>query len=491
MTSQGHALSRDELIRTLTAYSGITTADGAGDGSTLIDSVLIDNPFIAPASIPEKAVLIMSGGSRGQDKGAAVFNNGTGAITLQGTGFNTQIVAGTLYRILNISSVEIAVANLVALIGTPTDNADLATVFARANKIVLPTHAHALLVVHDAANLDADLDTALRDWMLGLGHEVTIGEPADVAVDLDVDAFDFIIVSGSCLVGDAGNLANLREADAPVLCHSAAIAVAVFFLGGTAGTELTQTQIEIIDNSPAWLIGIATGDLTVTASATIQTMETKATNATTKAEEATGTGIDLTIVKLKQGLQDGGTPSYAPFYDRYFNGVADYTNANAAWKAIMASFLHHMLHEKRFGEGTVQLKRVYQEDIPGTDFDLAVIDDTLTTDPPSADAENSIVDLDQRVNLSYVLRSLWVNTTSFGTTGGTKLTFALWVLLNGTVTMVDEVEVTALGIQNLMDLFGLPEVHADGIWITVVTDATDEPGDAACEGTYRYAEARK
>ncbi|GAI73904.1 unnamed protein product, partial [marine sediment metagenome] len=59
------------------------------------------------------------------------------------------------------------------------------------------------------------------------------------------------------------------------------------------------------------------------------------------------------------------------------------------------------------------------------------------------------------------------------------------------VTKVDEVDVSTLGIQNLMDLFGLPEVHADGIWITVVTDATDEPGDAACEGSYRYAEARK
>ncbi|MBA7679753.1 hypothetical protein ES703_88056 [subsurface metagenome] len=52
-------------------------------------------------------------------------------------------------------------------------------------------------------------------------------------------------------------------------------------------------------------------------------------------------------------------------------------------------------------------------------------------------------------------------------------------------------EVSDLGIQNLMDLFGLQEVHADGIWVTVVTDATDEPGDAACEGSYRYAEARK
>ncbi|GAH89026.1 unnamed protein product, partial [marine sediment metagenome] len=175
-----------------------------------------------------------------------------------------------------------------------------------------------------------------------------------------------------------------------------------------------------------------------------------------------------------------------PFYDRYFNGVANYTLANAAWKALMAGFLHHMLHEKRFGEGTVQLKRAYQEQIPATDFELTAIDAALGSDPPSADAVNSIVDLDERVNLTYVLRSFWVNVTSFGT--GTEMTFQLWVLLNGTVTSVDSVVVSALGIQNLMDIFGLPEVHADGIWITAIVDAGDT---GACEGTYRFAEARK
>jgi len=128
----------------------------------------------------------------------------------------------------------------------------------------------------------------------------------------------------------------------------------------------------------------------------------------------------------------------------------------------------------------------YQEQIPDTDFSLDAIDDTLTSDPPSADAENSVVDIDQNAGDTFVLRSLWVNITSFGT-GGTKLTFELWVPLNAVVTKVDSVDVTALGIQNLMDLFGLQEVHADGIWITVLTDSAS--ADAACAGTYRYAKA--
>ena len=114
MVNRGHALSRDELIRTLTAYTGITPQDGAGDGTTLIDSALKDNPHISPSGIPEKTVLIMSGDARGEDKGSSSFNNGTGAITLQGTGFSAQIKAGTIYRILNISSVEMDVARIEA-----------------------------------------------------------------------------------------------------------------------------------------------------------------------------------------------------------------------------------------------------------------------------------------------------------------------------------------------------------------------------------------
>ena len=128
--------------------------------------------------------------------------------------------------------------------------------------------------------------------------------------------------------------------------------------------------------------------------------------------------------------------------------------------------------------------QVYREQIPDTDFALAAIDDTVTTPPPSADTENSVVDIDVNAGDTFVLRSLWVNVTSFGT--GTKLTFELWTLLNAAVTKVDSVDVADLGIQNLMDIFGVQEVHADGIWITVKTDVGST---GACSGTYRFAKA--
>ncbi|GAI98068.1 unnamed protein product, partial [marine sediment metagenome] len=121
MTSKAHALAREELIRALTAYTGIATADGAADGTTIVDANLDGkNDFIT-----EKTIIIMSGPAAYEDKGAQSFVSAHPAtITLQGTGFSAQIVAGTIYRILNISSVEIDVANIktvVDAIKTQTD----------------------------------------------------------------------------------------------------------------------------------------------------------------------------------------------------------------------------------------------------------------------------------------------------------------------------------------------------------------------------------
>ncbi len=59
--NKAHALARDELIRVLTAYTGITTGNGLVDGTTLVDAKLTDNPSISAEAIPEKTILIMSG----------------------------------------------------------------------------------------------------------------------------------------------------------------------------------------------------------------------------------------------------------------------------------------------------------------------------------------------------------------------------------------------------------------------------------------------
>lgn len=125
MVNKGYALSRYELIRTLTAYSGITTDDGNIAGTTLRDRNLIGrNDFIT-----EKTILLMSGDAQDEDKGAASFDNTTGIITLQ-SAVSAQIKAGTIFRVLNISSIEIDVATINTKLGTNVDLPGTTTVFA-------------------------------------------------------------------------------------------------------------------------------------------------------------------------------------------------------------------------------------------------------------------------------------------------------------------------------------------------------------------------
>jgi len=116
MAGKGHALARDELIRVLTSYQGVTTGIGAADGSSLVDSALIG----ANDYITNKTILIMSGDAFNETKQATVFNPATGAITVDPP-FSAQIVTGTLFRIINLS----AGSSLSIIIGVLTASFDL------------------------------------------------------------------------------------------------------------------------------------------------------------------------------------------------------------------------------------------------------------------------------------------------------------------------------------------------------------------------------
>lgn len=126
MVSQGHALSRDELVRALVSHTGIATADGAVTNDSLIDSNLIGWD---QRKIVEKTILISSGGSNLEDAAATVFNPVNGEITIS-PAFSNQILAGTVYRIINISTVELDVLHILTRIGTNVDLAGTTTLFA-------------------------------------------------------------------------------------------------------------------------------------------------------------------------------------------------------------------------------------------------------------------------------------------------------------------------------------------------------------------------
>jgi len=130
MANKGHALARDELVRALVAYTGTTTDDGNAGGTTLQDRHLIgSNDFVS-----NKTILIDSGDAKLEDSGAVSFAPLTGIITVSDA-FSAQIKAGTTFRILNISTVEVDVDVINTKVGTNTDPAGTATLFAWLAKI--------------------------------------------------------------------------------------------------------------------------------------------------------------------------------------------------------------------------------------------------------------------------------------------------------------------------------------------------------------------
>jgi len=467
------------LFEATVAAEGVTTSAGEGTGLSLVDARLAGagaNSFVSMM-----AVIHPGDPTQVDSRDVTAFNNGTGEVTVASAFKGGQVAAGVPYKIVTFRFVPAEVAAIDAKIGTADDTADLSTLFAKHKRTFLAVHSHILLVVHDTSALDADLDTAARDWLLDIGFMVTVCDPADVAANLEISAFDLIVVSASCVAGDAGNLAALREVEIPVICHSAEIAVsAVLNLGGTAHSHAAQTQIEITDNSPMWLIEQATGDLTVTASATIYAMNTKTANAITLAEEATGTGNHLTIVNLPKGEEDGGVPSYAPFFDRYFVGVADYTNMNATWKAIMELLLMHCVMEKRFtAEVVVVPKRAYQEQIPDTD-----VSDTATT----TEADCILLEKGPLHNRRFCLRNFRIKAQADPTPN--TMTVRLYEYFDGALTTVDSFDIDTSNwgtYHSLMDMFGVPGVHSDAIKITCQMDA----GTLSVKATYAFAEAKK
>ncbi|GAI90682.1 unnamed protein product [marine sediment metagenome] len=231
MVSKGHALSRDALIRTLTAYSGITTEDGEAGGTTLIDSNLIDrNDFIS-----EKTILIMSGDAKDEDKGAIDFDNTDGKITLQGTGFNHQIKAGTIFRVLNISSVEIDVARIEAKLDTVVAAAD--------PKVMGRLQVAATTIDLNQAAATYDLftgttqDVVVESLVIRMPAEAASAPLTSISIQTD-DATPQVFIDSTA--GDVANLtseAQLSWTGATLIDAGTGAKIQLTIAGGAHGSE--------------------------------------------------------------------------------------------------------------------------------------------------------------------------------------------------------------------------------------------------------------
>ena len=353
------------------------------------------------------------------------------------------------------------------------------------------------LVVPNLAGLGADdQNTAILAELDKIGTVSVLDQTGVDGGEEDWDAYDLVVVGSNIAAAFVlGNIDDLISYDGPIMvCNTAVAAHLLMGVAAAQGASDTNEYCESIDNRVMQLVFGSLGEKVLFDSAQVSDRLNMSDADLTEhvlMVDTTGDGNTLVVVGWLPAESADAEPytlsdgSLMPA-GRVFAGCFLHADHLTDLGKLFLRRLARNLAQTHIHAEDITIKRTYQEDIPDTDFSLAAIDIAHTVDPPACDAENSVVDIDQKQNRTFVLRSLWVNVTNFG--GGTTLTFELWVLINGVGTSVDSVVVNVLGIQNLMDLFGLQEVHADGIWVTVIVDVGTT---GACSGTFRYAEARK
>jgi hypothetical protein len=104
-----HALDRDPIFRAVSSYYGVTTADGT-PATLICNALLLSNDFITG-----KVILLDSGASALETRGATVFAPGTGTITVNPV-FSSPVLAGTGFYILTQQSAAAALAAILAAI---------------------------------------------------------------------------------------------------------------------------------------------------------------------------------------------------------------------------------------------------------------------------------------------------------------------------------------------------------------------------------------
>ena len=330
-------------------------------------------------------------------------------------------------------------------------------------------HYHILLIVEDKTSLDADKDTALVTYMESLGWDVDVADESDVASNLELDAYDCLIVSGS--VTTTGNLGNLRTAVTPIITLSADVAVTNLFMGTGASTEATETQVEIIDNTHNALLDRSTGDLTVTGSATLETVTTEGTNAVVLAEEAVATGNDNTILFLSQGEEDDGSPEYIPLFDRYFFGICDFTLIDATGKAIFRTLVDHATHEKKFGEeGTVRARGVIE-------WDTTPVAVSGSGASGVKNVAVKLIDEAVKTNLLHALRDGWLRISE--DPAADTITVTLREEVNGSLQDVDTYTIDTTNYDDpnyhsFKRMFDRNEILANEIEIEIISSGATE-----------------
>ncbi|MBA7630773.1 hypothetical protein ES703_38298 [subsurface metagenome] len=276
----------DPKVGSLISYEGTTTADGAGDGSTLTDLGLTAKP-----DYNGNLVIITSGAYAGQARDI----NGvtTGGTVTPHLAFDGQILRGTNFVIAAIRLTPAEVAALVATLGAlntaaatgAVSNVKAAMAYLKQlvtglaldgsapfsfdyTKATVPGWLHGfhmvrriLFVVPEAIGSITVHNTAIRDELVKMGLVITITQ-ADAPTYPDYESITLTVL-GSPLAGIAWNTANLVHIKAifglPVVCVDALTAV-YLKMGTDGGNALTKTELNAIANIEGSILGAGIDD---------------------------------------------------------------------------------------------------------------------------------------------------------------------------------------------------------------------------------------
>ncbi|MBA7585910.1 hypothetical protein ES708_27902 [subsurface metagenome] len=443
----------------------------------------------------------MSGDAQNEDKGAASFNNVNGTITLQGTGFSAKIVTGTIYRILNISSVEIEVGAIAAALGNPTGNMSAVTQGEAASLaaylIQFREHYRAhdqtriCLVVPDLANLASDLpNTDIKAELDLIGSVSLLDQTGVDGGQEDWDAYDLVVVGSNAggYTFTNSNIDDLILFHGPIMVCNRDVAMHLK-MGATQTQSASDTDeyCKTIANRVMQLIFGSVGEKVLFDSAQVSDRldmsDADLTEQVLMVDAAVDGNTKVVVGWLPAEsvdaetyeLNDGSTiPSGRLFAGCFVHADHLTTLGKSLLRRLARNLTQTHLHPL-----SVQVKRGYQEDIPDTD-----VSDTATT----TEADCVLLELGPKISRKYCLRNLRIKAQA--DPAANTMTVRLYEYFEGSLVEVGSFDIDTGNwgtYHSLMDMFGVPEVHSDSIKVTCTMDA----GTLAVKATYSYAEAKK
>ena len=483
----------DPKVGSLISYDGTTTANGAGDGSTLIDSVLTTKP-----DYNGNLVIITSGAYAGQARDI----NGvtTGGTVTPHLAFGGQIVSGVTFVIVGIRTTPAEVAALAAALGnvgadmSAVTQSEAASLAAYLKNFRAQSRGHnqtrICLVVPDLANIATDpQNAAIRAELELIGTVSVLDQEGVDGGQEDWDVYNLIVVGSNATYAFVlANIDDLISFHGPLMvCNSA---VAAHMLMGTAAAPSasdTDEFCETIANRVMQLVFGATGEQVLFDSAQVSDRLNMSDADLTEQVLMVDTTLDgntLVVVGWLPAespdaetyeLSDGSTiPS-----GRLFAGCFVHADHLTALGQLLLRRLARNLAQAHLHPLLVNVKRAYQEDIPDTD-----VSDTATT----TEADCVLLELGPKISRKYCLRNLRIKAQA--DPAANTMTVRLYEYFEGSLVEVDSFAIATGNwgtYHPLMDMFGVPEVHSDAIKVTCKMDA----GTLAVKATYSYAEAKK